>query len=101
MENEVKSSLRILGFTGSVTLDLGVVKLQYRRLAKEYHPDKSGDSVRFMEIKKAYDLVLKWGIVGKVYSLSARPCGIKQGDHPLSYVINDQKVVYKTIFKEA
>ncbi|MDH5570847.1 MAG: DnaJ domain-containing protein [Gammaproteobacteria bacterium] len=33
------------------------VVLAYRRLAAEYHPDKGGDKIRFIEIRQAYEVL--------------------------------------------
>ena len=42
-----------LGVRSDATTD--EIKLAYRRLASQHHPDKGGDKNRFQEIQKAYD----------------------------------------------
>jgi DnaJ-class molecular chaperone len=42
----------ILGVTKTATAD--EIKLAYRRLASQHHPDKGGDKNRFQEIQQAY-----------------------------------------------
>lgn len=32
----------------------------YRRLAKEYHPDVGGDTQKFIQVKRAYDLLISY-----------------------------------------
>ncbi|NOX42234.1 MAG: DnaJ domain-containing protein, partial [Gammaproteobacteria bacterium] len=41
---------------------LSTVKHTYRRLAREYHPDKGGDAARFREIREAYETLLRSGL---------------------------------------
>ncbi len=33
------------------------IKQRYRKLVAEHHPDKGGDSIRFMEIREAYEIL--------------------------------------------
>lgn len=41
------------------TTDLKVIKNAYRQKAKKHHPDKGGDELVFIQVKKAYDAILK------------------------------------------
>jgi DnaJ-class molecular chaperone len=51
-----KSYFAILGISPNATLD--EIRSAYRRLAKEYHPDRySGDSARFRDIQEAYSVL--------------------------------------------
>lgn len=36
-----------------------MIRKTYRKLAGQYHPDKGGDSVRFMEVREAYEVLRK------------------------------------------
>lgn len=40
-----------------VTADWAGVQLQYRRLARASHPDRGGDTQRFLEVRAAYELL--------------------------------------------
>lgn len=56
--NEVYNALKIMGFTTGETVSNDKLSKRYKELVKVLHPDKStGDPKRFMEVKKAYDLV--------------------------------------------
>ena len=48
----MKDYYQILGVTRSATAD--EIKVAYRRLASQHHPDKGGDKERFQEIQQAY-----------------------------------------------
>jgi len=53
-----KKSFKILGL--SETNDIGCIKKQYRKLVKQYHPDKSGASAeQFYPINNAYQLLMR------------------------------------------
>jgi len=53
-----KKSFKILGL--SETNDIDRIKKQYRKLVKQYHPDKSGDSAeQFYPINNAYQLLMR------------------------------------------
>ncbi len=42
--------------------ELSAVKQRYRRLVREFHPDKGGDANRFREIREAYEILLRSGL---------------------------------------
>ena len=49
---------KVLGLPAST--DFSVVKKQYRKLAKQYHPDKfAGESSKFQMIQHAYEKIVK------------------------------------------
>jgi hypothetical protein len=53
-----KKSFKILGL--SETNDINIIKKQYRKLVKQYHPDKSGESAeQFYPINNAYQLLIR------------------------------------------
>jgi DnaJ-domain-containing protein 1 len=53
-----KKSFKILGL--SETNDINIIKQQYRKLVKQYHPDKSGESAeQFYPINNAYQLLMR------------------------------------------
>jgi hypothetical protein len=53
-----KESFKILGL--SETNDINSIKKQYRKLVKQYHPDKSGESAeQFYPINNAYQLLMR------------------------------------------
>lgn len=61
LENKSKA-IKILQLDGVSPLNRAVLKKQFNQLAKKYHPDKGGDSERFVDIKQAYEelkLILK------------------------------------------
>lgn len=41
------------------TADIQAVKLAYRRLAARHHPDKGGDAEQFLEIRQAYEDLMR------------------------------------------
>ncbi|MDB4947058.1 MAG: hypothetical protein JWP97_6592 [Labilithrix sp.] len=47
----------LLGVTSDATLD--DVKLAFRKKALEHHPDRGGDSLAFIAMKRAYDGIVK------------------------------------------
>jgi molecular chaperone DnaJ len=53
----VKDYYSILGLKPGATEE--EIKAQFRKLAKEYHPDAGGDETRFKEIVEAYEALLK------------------------------------------
>jgi hypothetical protein len=53
-----KESFKILGL--SETNDINLIKKQYRKLVKQHHPDKSGESAEhFYPINNAYQLLMR------------------------------------------
>lgn len=50
--------LAVLGLPTTET-DAAVIKATYRRLAAKHHPDKGGDAVRFVAVRKAYEQLAK------------------------------------------
>jgi len=53
-----KESFKILGL--SETNDINRIKKQYRKLVKQYHPDKSGESAeQFYPVNNAYQLLMR------------------------------------------
>jgi len=70
----------ILGITQDATLD--EVKNAYRRLAKEFHPDRSGESaVPFMAIQEAYS-VLSDPVQRRTFDLSLQKAETNKGREP-------------------
>jgi hypothetical protein len=51
-------ALIILGLDESASTE--VINFRYRKLAAEHHPDRGGCSARFIEIRKAYELLRKF-----------------------------------------
>lgn len=55
-DGPMEKALRTLDISGPYNKEL--IRGQYRKLSKKYHPDMpSGDNQRFIEIKNAYDLI--------------------------------------------
>ncbi|MFP3871061.1 MAG: DnaJ domain-containing protein, partial [Syntrophobacteria bacterium] len=56
-----KEACRCLGIqpTDFKKMDRNDLTRRYRKLAKEAHPDRGGDQQRFVEIKEAYECLLK------------------------------------------
>lgn len=52
-----EKAYRVLGLKVSASFQL--IRKTYRKLAGQYHPDKGGDSIRFMEIREAYEILRK------------------------------------------
>lgn len=57
-EDKKSEAYNVLGLAVNASKD--EVQKAYRRLAGNHHPDKGGDSERFMAIREAYD-VLRYG----------------------------------------
>ncbi len=55
--DEQDKAYRVLGL--EVDASLQMIRKTYRKLAGQYHPDKGGDGVRFMEIRQAYEVLKK------------------------------------------
>jgi preprotein translocase subunit Sec63 len=55
---DIDKARRVLGLGPTATLR--EVKEAYRSLAKKHHPDKEGESERFIEIQNAYRLLLEY-----------------------------------------
>jgi DnaJ-class molecular chaperone len=55
--DEQEKAYQTLGLEEGVSLSL--IRKSYRKLAGRYHPDKGGDSLRFMEIRQAYEVLKK------------------------------------------
>lgn len=54
-EDKRPQAYQVLGLDVSATA--AEIKQRYRQLAAENHPDKGGDSSRFMEIREAYEVL--------------------------------------------
>jgi len=52
-----QTALKLLGLDQDVTEQQ--IKKRYRVLAARYHPDKGGDEIRFIEIRQAYETLIK------------------------------------------
>lgn len=50
-------ALRLFGLAGMEELTWGAIQRRYRQLATQHHPDKGGESGRFIEIRAAYELL--------------------------------------------
>jgi len=55
---ELIKHIRKLGLEEPITLDK--LKSAFRKLILKEHPDKKGDSDKFIELKKSYDYLLNW-----------------------------------------
>jgi len=55
---EIDKALDTLGLPKLLTKD--EIKQQYRKLARQYHPDRSGDSIRMEAINHAYDILMDY-----------------------------------------
>ncbi len=54
-EDQRPEAFEVLGLPLDVSEE--EIKQRYRKLAAEYHPDRGGDAVRFMEIREAYEVL--------------------------------------------
>lgn len=54
-------ALRVLGLEERASHE--EIRLAYRRLAAEHHPDRGGDPVRFMQVREAWEACLRAGEV--------------------------------------
>lgn len=55
--DEQDKAYRALGLDVDATLQM--IRKTYRKLAGQFHPDKGGDALRFMEIRQAYEVLKK------------------------------------------
>ena len=55
--DEQEKAYTVLGL--EVNASFQMIRKTYRKLAGQYHPDKGGDSVRFMEVREAYEVLRK------------------------------------------
>ena len=53
--DKIGEALSQLGLASQATWE--EVKIEYRRLATEHHPDRGGDSDRFIEVRAAYEML--------------------------------------------
>ncbi len=52
---EKAEALKILGLQNELELNKEIIKKRFNQLAKEHHPDRGGDELDFIKIKKSYD----------------------------------------------
>lgn len=59
---QIDKALEIFGYTDAKKVDKKCLKSDYRKLGKLYHPDniKTGDALKFKDIKEAYLLLEIW-----------------------------------------
>lgn len=55
---DLKQALKVFQLEHLEDLGLDQIKLKYRTLARETHPDKGGDSKAFIEIQEAYNILI-------------------------------------------
>lgn len=55
---KVTEALRILGLPEDASFEK--IRQQYRKLAKQYHPDAGGKHEQFIKVNKAYTCVIEW-----------------------------------------
>ncbi len=55
--DEQEKAYTVLGL--EVDASFQMIRKTYRKLAGQYHPDKGGDAIRFMEIREAYEVLRK------------------------------------------
>ena len=55
--DEQDKSYNVLGLEVNASFQL--IRKTYRKLAGQFHPDKGGDPVKFMEIREAYEVLKK------------------------------------------
>lgn len=55
---KINDAFTLLGLGKSCDPD--TAKARWREMVKAYHPDVGGDPDKFQELKKAYDIVLKY-----------------------------------------
>lgn len=55
--DEQGKAYEVLGLEEGASIRL--IRKTYRSLAGKYHPDKGGDSIKFMEIREAYEILKK------------------------------------------
>ena len=59
LSDEVRQALARLKLPETDLPDMGVLTRAYRGSARDSHPDRGGSTESFLEIRKAYDLVLR------------------------------------------
>jgi hypothetical protein len=58
-DNSINDAYLTLGLHGHE--NLATVKIRFRELCKQYHPDQSdGDKDKFMDVNRAYRFITKW-----------------------------------------
>ena len=55
--DEQAKAYQVLGLETDASAQM--IRKTYRKLAGQFHPDKGGDSLRFMEIREAYEVLKK------------------------------------------
>lgn len=59
------------------------LKLAWRRLASEHHPDKGGDATKFHSLRQSYNEALKLAVVNDKLSKMCLTCnGVGKIDNP-------------------
>ena len=55
--DNVKSALHVFGLEYSQDYDWELIKIRYRKLASQYHPDRGGDAAQFITLREAYEIL--------------------------------------------
>lgn len=55
--DQEQKAYQVLGLSSSASMQM--IRRTYRRLAGLHHPDKGGDALQFMEVRQAYEVLVK------------------------------------------
>jgi len=57
VSSEVEEAYKVLGLTSDASIE--EVKKAHRKMAAQYHPDKTGEAELFQKIQKAYEVIIE------------------------------------------
>jgi DnaJ-class molecular chaperone len=96
---KIEKDFAILGLTS--TAKPSEIKIAWKRLASQHHPDKEGEASQFHVITEAYKRALKFALKPKVCPLCLGHGSLKKGSgftfysYPCNFCFGRGKVIIK------
>ena len=84
MNSQIKNDLELLKIDEDAKLTVRYVTSKYKRMAKEHHPDKGGNTESFQELLSAYRRVIKY-----VESNEKYECTENEQDHEKEFFMKN------------